>query len=731
MRPGAIAAAIALAATGTAAASPPLAPLTYPNCFDPTKPDADYEAYGPTDVNAQTGNGAVTAGENAAGTLTVFKYPNPSYYNQVKYFTLARDAAGRPQVQFPNDGSYWGLRWRTRRGRGFAWLRDWPSTQRYLSDDSPVATTTYRAPRQLGLSARAIDLAPPRTRSLVRLLHVRRTRGSPVRSVTAVYYENFNPVATRIQYFPISDWCVPTDSDQHAEWSAEAGAAVSSWAGTDQATGRPTSVAFAFGFDAPAAEHQVGEDGFDPNAAPGGPPDPYDSAARRLGDAGSADGQTVAALAQPLRFARGRVAAARVTIAGGEVPAAALGELAKRRSASPARQLAATRADWRRWLDGMLLPRTHDRRVLAVAKRSLISVRLATVAASGAIVASADTQGPYGEDWIRDGAFINHVLDVNGRHDAVTRHNLFYARVQTAAGNPSPLRPSGNWAMASYGDGVDGAPIPWEIDETGLGIWTLWEHAAFLPESQRGDYLRQVYPAIVRAADWLTQCEDILSGMQCPASEDDNYTPSQSLHGAETVYLGLQSAIAAAAAVGDTDARVAGWQARLARQRRAIDSLYDPNAHAYGEGNASGNGYNVVYGDGAWLLWPVRFKPYDDPAMQGEASAVRKAMDESLAAHQGEYEQKALLALAEAWRPATAEQRLELRRTLHYMATSLTTKTGLFGEAWKRYSSGRPMPVEDMPHVWEHCLFYLASLAVDGSERSRTSTASSASSRDE
>ena len=50
------------------------------------------------------------------------------------------------------------------------------------------------------------------------------------------------------------------------------------------------------------------------------------------------------------------------------------------------------------------------------------------------------------------------------------------------------------------------------------------------------------------------------------------------------------------------------------------------------------------------------------------------------------------------------------------MASTLTTPTGLFGEAWERFGGG-PLPVEDMPHVWEHTLFYLAALRIDGTRR--------------
>jgi GH15 family glucan-1,4-alpha-glucosidase len=352
--------------------------------------------------------------------------------------------------------------------------------------------------------------------------------------------------------------------------------------------------------------------------------------------------------------------------------------------------------------------------VIDVAKRALASVRLARAARTGAIVASANTQGPYGEDWIRDGAFINRVLDRNGLSDWVTQHNLFYARVQASPQNPSPVRPPGNWSMAYYFDGVDGAPIPWEIDETGLGVWTLFDHYRYLRGDAARRYLARVYPAIVRAADFLTACEDPTNGLQCVANEDDNYTPSQSLHGAETVYLGLQSAIAAAAAHGDRSADVTSWKQRLARLRAAIDALYDPSRHAYRTGG-SGNAYNLDYGDGGWLLWPVHFKPYGDPTMVGEANAVDAAMRTSLAAPRGQYEAKALLGLAHAWKPFSRAHGRTLRRTMRYMARALTTPTGLFGESWERLPSGRPFPVQDQPHVWEQSLFYLAALEIEGS----------------
>jgi hypothetical protein len=687
-------------------------------CYDPTQSNADFEAYGPTDVNAQAGNNRVTVNENSAGTLTVFKYPSPSLYNQIKYFAVSRDADGVVHTRFPNEGSFAGIQWRTAHGTGFAWLRDWPSKQGWDSSDLPVPVTRYDSPASLGLRVTVFDLAPPGTDVFVRELLVTRSRSSPVTNASITYYANFNPVASHVPLLPLSDWCLP-GSDQRAAYDVSTHAIVNWWRGIDLATLKPSSVAMAFGFDRPDTAHEVGQDGSDPALIGGsGGPDGSEQAQTppyQLGGESVAAGQTTGALSRVLRFDRSGHAAARVVIAGGSDPGGALAALHTAQATSFADELAAERTDWRRFLSAAQLPAGAPHRVTAVAKRSLITVRLARVPDSGAIVASANTQGPYGEDWIRDGAFINRLLDENGYTGLVTQHNLFYARIQASPSNPSLLRPYGNWAMAAYGDGIDGGPIPWEIDETGLGIWTLYDHSTFLRGPAAHSYLIQVYPAIARAADFLTRCVDLLNGLQCIANEDDNYTPSQSLHGAEAVFLGLRSAIAAATALGDTSGRVRLWEARLNRLRVAIDGLYDPGTRRYREGVFGANAYNLDYGDGGWLLWPVQYRPYSDPAMVGEADAVDRSMESSLAGSRGQYEAKALLGLAYARRDRS--ELTHLRQTLSYMARVLTTPTGLFGESWIRLKDGKPIPVQDMPHVWEHTLFYLAALKIDGARR--------------
>ena len=72
-------------------------------CLDPSK---DPEIYGPTDINAQSANQSMAVGVNREGTVTVLRWPRPSFYDQVKYHTTSRD---QPRLGArPNDGAFLG-----------------------------------------------------------------------------------------------------------------------------------------------------------------------------------------------------------------------------------------------------------------------------------------------------------------------------------------------------------------------------------------------------------------------------------------------------------------------------------------------------------------------------------------------------------------------------------------------------------------------------------------------
>src|SRR5438128_2660846 len=54
-----------------------------PFCYKPG--EQTYEVYGPTDIGGTDGNGRLSVAVYPQGTLSVFRWPSPSYYDQLKY----------------------------------------------------------------------------------------------------------------------------------------------------------------------------------------------------------------------------------------------------------------------------------------------------------------------------------------------------------------------------------------------------------------------------------------------------------------------------------------------------------------------------------------------------------------------------------------------------------------------------------------------------------------------
>lgn len=448
--------------------------------------------------------------------------------------------------------------------------------------------------------------------------------------------------------------------------------------------------------------------------------------------------QANAALARRLRFHHGH-ATATFDITIGATRDEAYGLLRDARATDPAVQRAGTEAWWAQWLAPAHLPNTDDPLVSAFARRSLIVMRTATDNASGAIVASIDTQGPYGEDWVRDGSFINHALDVAGFHDAVGRHERFYARVQRKQpAGWSPLYafppcdpahpvypnciPAGTYETNYYADPNDvvpGNPISFEIDEAGLGVWTMWDHYQYLNDpAERDAYLADVCPSIELGAAALAACKDEASGLQCMANEDDNIPLTQGLQGAETVLLALETATAAAEPCGFDPTAVAGWQLRASELAQAIHNHFlvpGPPAHLEGERPA-------------WLLWPVAFfAPGDALALSHAAWLEQMAIDPILdrTALAGGYNAESLLARAELSRArgdgaGLAEAQDQVQSFVKELTTPGTMHLSEFYARVQRDLNGDGispdyLPENDVPHVWEHAYLYMAAMVAFGS----------------
>ena len=678
-----------------------------------------YDGAGPTDVNAETANGRLAVGLNRRGTITVFRWPRPSHYNQIKYFTLDRS---KPYFgAYPNEGAFLGVVVADPIRRTI-WLRDLPAfVQSYASPTEDRVVTTFTDSAR-GIVATLESLVDWDHDVFAEQITVSAPQAS--RPQALVSFENLNLVVSKLPGLPGQDWCLAEQNVDAARYDRQADAIIHEKVAVDVSTIKPSSVAVAMGFGRASSGHQVGGDAYEPTAGPAGLAGPtldaYQDAAdgSLTGNDGYA-GQTTGALETPLAFdAQSGIAAGEVYFAAAANADDALSALADARERGFPTMASAKSSALHDLLQTAPLPSTTDQKIVDLAERALV-VDLTTASPEGPIVAAITNQPPYAEDWLRDGSFINHAMDVAGFHHFVTRHNLFYASVQaTLLEQPSGSLgvPPGNWSMNYYNDGVNGGPIPWEIDETGFGAWTLWDHYTFTCDR---DYLSQVYPAIRRAADFLVACRDPQSGVQCRGTEDDNFAigQQQTIHGAATTWLALASARDAANVLGFT-ADALRYQARLDDLGPAIDaSLWDDANRNYGG----------TYDFGSWIIWPARF--HVDPGdplharildhasylWNGLADAFR-APDPS-GPPNARYEGKGLLSLAELTHSDPAAGYLDrVKQGLHWIAyTEATPDTGLLGETWFVDTQTQTVITNTgIPHLWEHSLFYLTALSAYG-----------------
>ncbi|MDQ3940659.1 MAG: hypothetical protein M3238_04820, partial [Actinomycetota bacterium] len=188
---------------------------TAPECMQPG--ETTPEDFGPTDISAVSGNRKLSVAFNPAGTVTVLKWPSPSFYDQIKYRTVDRS---EPLMgALPNEGAFLGIasRANTQEEWAFTWLRDLDVTQRFADDDTDEVVTTY-TDAERGLTARLRDVVAHNRDVLVRRLSVTRSTTSPVRQVRVVSFANFNPVFSKNPQAPYSDWCREESNDDGGQY---------------------------------------------------------------------------------------------------------------------------------------------------------------------------------------------------------------------------------------------------------------------------------------------------------------------------------------------------------------------------------------------------------------------------------------------------------------------------------------------------------------------------------
>lgn len=457
-----------------------------------------------------------------------------------------------------------------------------------------------------------------------------------------------------------------------------------------------------------------------------------DAADGELSGSDLAAGEINTALRTPLVF-DADVATASVVIGAGPTAADARAA-AEAGAADPVAVWDAAEQALSGWLAERRLPKNPNPRVERVARRSLINVRVGTVADNGAIVASITRQPPYGLDWPRDGAFFNVALDAAGWTDlAEQRVDLYIDWQRKEPADPTPLidlepppdpdtgstatYPAAAWEMNYYADGMNGGTFRFEIDNAGFALWMIVAHVGWVPAAERQAWLQARWAPIKATADLLARWRDPDNGLPAPAQEDDNAIYTQTMHGAVTTFGALDIAARAARLIGE-DADAGAWEARAEELRDAILAEFWVSSEEgfNAEESETPNPGSTGLGPKAWMVWPTHTLPWDDARVDVQLAIdieqIRPIIE--LETEGGAYFLKNMVTLALA-RGNDPEIGPDVQDLLVKIADHATA-TDHFGEVMvvvDEAGEKRASQRVSTPHLWEGTLFYLTALAAE------------------
>jgi hypothetical protein len=689
---------------------------------------------GPTNVNAALGDGNLTVGVAKTGEITVLRWPGPGGSDHVRYQTKAISDPNITARTLPyfgataDDGAFWGVVF----NGATSWSHDppWTREQIFAGEYSPVLVTTFE--QAGGLKVVQEDFVAIGQDLFVRNLRISGVPGNQ----RIIFYAALAPCGPRSTGVPVDDWyydeprleaagsvdfaafydgshdAVLQLRPEESQVSCLRSVAATQETATLANSGTPVpydnlfgpGIYLAWSASQPSAGHSVARMSY-PMRPQGLPPPPYEDASTgQLTGAGAGTAPAAGALAYDVVVPSSGEVTLTLYLAAASSAEGAFALLEGAKQTGEASLRSSTESDWSGWIHSATLPAVSDPTKRITAQRALMNIRTGVDHTSGAIVASISTQPPYAEDWPRDSAFLNWVLDRAGFLDLATANAEFLAKVQRRSDEPG--EPSGSFAMNYYPDGRPGGPIPFEIDNTAFAVFTFEAHAQALEKAgHKGEamaFRSEVFPALELAANLLTTCKDP-NGLQCPANEDDNFAITQTLHGAATVYLAMQYATQAAEAMGKSDDQ-ATWSARAEEIRGAIlANFVDDNGLLIGTRGAR-----------AWALWPAGLYPQGDPHIGAEADRMLADLDAATSPQPpgSTYDGKLTSALAIVLQ-GDKTRFAALETPIDRLMTQIPTSTSSYGEVYVFPAADGTPTYENrvaIPHLWEGALNYLAAV---------------------
>ena len=704
---------------------------------------------GPSNYSTTLSNGRLGVGISPWADLTLFRWPNLSYSDQLRYFTARRKMFARgiaPPVRYGQDAPSPDCRryghpiepYPELGSRGAVQMQDgsvvfigdpsWTTSRGYQPEVSTVLVTQLTRP---GITVSVSDWVDPDQDLLVRRFEL----GAWVKQF--FYHATFAPWMSSPGRYTQADpedagfaalYCPADRVIIHFRPKPANPGPLQGLSGKD-ITAEQLDKAYpgggvfiAWGFLEASSAWQVGADRAGRPAAKDAP-EPGHAAIAQGALPGNSFliGPVDAALS---REVNGSAQTVTVLIAAADQAEKAAAIVRQARAEGLAGLQSRATSTWEKTSARVLLPAPVDPVSQRVGRRSVLNLIQGQDAGSGAIMASISRQPHYHFDWPRDGAFFDLALDMAGFPELVTRHHQFYVRTQLQGKvGYSPVfivnwrsgffRPEGHWMSNMAADGTRGSMpklMAWEIDETALTVWNFWRHERYLSGADREAYIKMVRPALEKAADACLDWVDVKRGWMKETLEDDNFPPMATLHGASSVLAGLAAAVDAGPRWGIEPAKVEKW-------RKAAIALH--------QGMLGRVKYDSVIKDAGyrglqWTLWPAPlFEDFSAPdarkMIERLAEDTRIKADKETPGFAYLGENIFCLALAARHQP---EYRPLLEKALKVLTREVAFPgTDCFGEVnlWGDYAgTGEKVGQArtSIPHLWNGATAYLSVMAI-------------------
>ncbi|OPZ95659.1 MAG: Glycosyl hydrolases family 15 [Planctomycetes bacterium ADurb.Bin412] len=178
--------------------------------------------------------------------------------------------------------------------------------------------------------------------------------------------------------------------------------------------------------------------------------------------------------------------------------------------------------------------------------------------------------GRYAFCWGRDAAFITQALDETGLHDEAERFYDWAVRVQDT---------EGFWHQRYHMDGSLAPSWGIQIDETGSVLFGMLSH---FQVTKNLYFLERMWPAIVRAADFLKGCLDPDTGLPQPSFDLWEERKGEHTYSTAAVIAGLHAAAEMGRLLGAAEETIQGWlQSASGIKQAMLQQLVDPEAGVF------------------------------------------------------------------------------------------------------------------------------------------------------